>query len=76
MPSGIVKLQGEVLAVYPRPSGQAAARCGELRESPQRYAHPLGRAGGSLSDNGYTTEVGAPDEVKPGECRVELGEAA
>ena len=77
MPSGIVRLQGEVLAVYTL--GRPDKRRRDVANCEKAISDTLTRWG-VLEDDSQIVDIrlrwGSGDEVKPGECRVSLSEAS
>jgi len=76
MPSGIVKLQGEVIAVYTY--GRPDKRRRDVANLEKAASDTLTRWG-VLEDDSQIVDIrlrwGRADEIKAGECRVELNEA-
>lgn len=77
IPSGIVKLQGDVIAVYVL--GRPDRRRRDIANTEKAVGDTLVRWG-VLEDDCQIVDIrlrwGRTDEIRPGECRVELVEAA
>lgn len=77
-PAGIVQLNGNVVAVYTLVGRTSGAVTWQPRKGGWRHPYVLGR--GVLQDDcqivGIRLRWGVAGAVKPGECRVELVEAA
>lgn len=76
-PAGIVRLNGDVVAVYT--FGRPDRRRRDVANLEKAVGDTLTRWG-VLEDDCQITDIrmrwGRPDEIKPGECRVDLVEAA
>lgn len=76
-PAGIVRLNGEVVAHYVL--GRPDKRRRDVANCEKAVSDTLTRWG-VLEDDCQITDIrlrwGRPDEIKPGECRVELVEVA
>ena len=76
-PAGIVRLSGEVIAVYTY--GRPDKRRRDVANLEKAIGDTLTRWG-ALEDDSQIVDIrlrwGRTDEIEPGECRVELVEAA